>query len=306
MHLLLFGILGEVNTCTKKIFLKKDLNYVEPEIVEEVHEEIYDATKDYNYKQQQLIEPDIVLSGFPFKMEQSKGIVVKLCQLIDFDMSLIRYYYSFEFLNRTTEQRSFHMVISTASVESKNELLEKLDGFGVLCFQNFFDRPVNDYDNTLITHEPRLTNLNFVIRKELRKLLEEKWIADIKYENFQFHAKQNDEWINVRNMEVVAFLKTPLVQDVSDEEVFGWDDVEDADLVPDNLEKLREHFKTKASEEWWPSVRRPSEIALEPLENNKFSNRVDRGRAKRKSLPWVSRLQSCNDAMTMGVTLDDF
>lgn len=292
---------GETNTCTKKIFLKKDLNYVEPEIVEEVHEEVYDPSKDYNYKQQQLIEPDVVLSGFPFKMEQSKGIVMKLCQLIGFDPAVIRYFYSFEFLNRQTERRSFHMIISTASVENKLELLEKLGAFGVLCFQNFFEKPVNDYDNTLITHESRYTNLNFVIRKELEKMMEDKWIADFKYENYQFHAKQNDEWIIVRNMEVVAFLKTPLVQDVSDEEVVGWDDVEDADMVADNLEKLRQHFKTKASQEWWPSVRRPSEIKLEPLQKNEVSNKV-----KRKLFPWVSRLQSCHDAMTLGVSLEDF
>lgn len=199
------------------------------------------------------------------------------------------------------------MIISTASVENKCELLKKLDDFGVLCFQNFFEKPVNEYDNTLITHEHRYTNLNFAIRKELEQMLEDKWIADFKYENFQFHAKQSDEWINVRNMEVVAFLKTPLLQNVTDEEVFEWPaEAEDVDVVSGNLEKLRHHFNTKMNQEWWPSLRRPSEIALQPLNNEGFPNRADKGTSKRKSLPWVSKLQSCHDAMTLGVSLEDF
>lgn len=36
---------GEVNTVTKKIFLKKDLNYVEPEEPEEIVEDVYDPSK---------------------------------------------------------------------------------------------------------------------------------------------------------------------------------------------------------------------------------------------------------------------
>lgn len=300
---------GEINTTTKKIFLKKNLNYVEPEVFEVVQEEIYDPNKDYNFKQQQLIESDIVLSGFPFKMEQSKGIVIKLCQLIDFDPTVIRYFYSFEFLNRKTGRRSFHMIISTTSVEVKCELLEKLEAFGALCFQNFFEKPVNDYDNTLITFETRYTNLNFIIKKELEQMIEDKWISDFKYENFQFHAQQNDEWINVRNLEVVDFLRTPLVQDILEEEVVGWDDIEDADVVTDNLEKLRQHFKSKTNEEWWPSLRRPSEIALEPLGRSgstEITNESNEDTVKIEPSPWVSRLQSCDDAMTLGVRLDEF
>lgn len=257
---------GEVNTVTKKIFLKKDLNYVEPEEPEEVHEDVYDHNKDYNYQQQQHIETDVILSGFPFKMEQGKGVVAKLCQLIDFSGTRIKYFYSFEFVNRKTSKRSFHMIISTNSVEAKADLMSKLDLFGVLCFQNFFEKPVNEYDNTLITHDARYTNLNYVIKKELQQLKIEKWITDYKYENYQFHAMQNEEWVVVKNLEVIDFLKTPELPDVPDEEIVGWDDAEEEDRVEENLEKLRKHFKAKASENWWPSIRRPSDIDLEPLE----------------------------------------
>lgn len=256
---------GEVNTVSKKIYLKKELNYVEPEEPEEIIVDSYDPNKDYNYKQQQLIESDVILSGFPFKMEQAKGMVSKLCQLIDFEATSIKYFYTFEFVNRKTGLRSFHMIISTSSVAVKDELMNKLKAFGVLCFQNFFDKPVNDFDNTLITHEARYTNLNYFIKKELQQLIIDKWISDFKYENFQFHAKQNDEWIVVRNLEVVDFLKTPELPDIPDEEIAGWDNTEEQDRVTENLEKLRQHFKSKASEDWWPSVRRPSEIVLEPL-----------------------------------------
>lgn len=313
---------GEVNTVTKKIFLKKDLNYVEPEIPEEVHEDVYNPNKDYNYKQQQIIETDVVLSGFPFKMEQGKGMVVKLCQLIDFDGAVIKYFYSFEFLNRKTGRRSFHMIISTTSVEARTELMEKLSAFGVFCFQNFFEKPVNEYDNTLITHAVRYTNLNYVIMKELRQLKEEKWISDYKYENYQFHAKQNDEWIVVRNLEIIELLKTPELPDVPEEEIAGWDISEEGDRVEENLEKLRQHFKAKTNDEWWPSVRRPSEIVLEPLESSAiivkpeipleidpmqdsaFIHKVNpQVEPESPSSSWVRKLHSCSDAITMGISM---
>lgn len=315
---------GEVNTVTKKIFLKKELNYVEPEVVEEVIEDAYDPNKDYNYKQQQQIETDVILSGFPFKMEQARGVVAKLCQLICYENSLIKYFYTFEFLSRKTGRRSFHMIISTPSIEAKMDLMDKLDAFGILCFQNFFEKPVNDYDNTLITHQPRYTNLNYVIKKELEQLLEERWISDFRYESYQFHAKQNEEWIVVRNLEVVDFLKTPEIPDVPDEEIAGWDAVEDEDKVEENLEKLRQHFKSKANDDWWPCLRRPSEITLEPLyQQNIAEPSTSKQSIKLEVLPfepeknlivleelssksWVNKLQTSHDAITMGLSMNEF
>lgn len=308
---------GTENTVTKKIFLKKDLNYVEPEEPEEVAEDLYDPNKDYNYKQQQQIESDVILSGFPFKMEQSKGVVAKLCQLISFDGSLIKYYYSFEFVNRKTSKRSFHLIISTTSVEAKTELLAKLTAFGVLCFQNFFEKPVNDYDNTLITHEMRYTNLNHVIKKELEQLMDDKWISEFKYENYQFHAKQNDEWFVVMNLGVVEFLKTPELPDIPDEEIAGWDMTEEADRVTENLERFRQRFKSKTEENWWPQVRRPSEIALEPLELScsliESLQLETVPEMNPKTVPddppaasWVTKLHLCNDAITMGLYMSEF
>lgn len=312
---------GEVNTVTKKIFLKKDLNYVEPEVVEETPEEVYNPNKDYNYKQQQAIETDVILSGFPFKMERSvQGVVAKLCQVIGYEGSLIKYFYTFEFLNRKTGRRSFHMIISTSSVDAKTDLLAKLKGFGVLCFQNFFEKPVNEYDNTLITHDLRYTNLNYVIKKDLQQLKEDKWISDFKYENFQFHAKQNDEWIVVKNLEVVEILKTPELPDVPDEEIIGWDVVEEEDRLSENLEKFRQHFRSQAAEDWWPTLRRPSEIVLEPLEPSTKKLPVPEIESTsifqkvgtqtepttEATTSWVSSLQSCNDAITMGLSINEF
>lgn len=302
---------GEVNTVTKKIFLKKDLNYIEPE-VEEEPEEVYNPNKDYNYKQQQQIETDVILSGFPFKMEQARGVVSKLCQLIDFQDALIKYYYTFEFMNRKTSRRSFHMIISTTSVEAKQELLTKLRSFGVLCFQNFFEKPVNDYDNTLITNDLRYTNLNYVIKKELQQLKEDKWITEFKYENFQFHAKQNDEWIVVKNLEIIEILKTPELPDVPDEEIAGWDVVEEEDRVAENLEKLRQHFKSQSKEDWWPKIRRPSEIALEPLEKKIPEATTSTSlfqKVKTQMSPtttWISNLRLSDDAITLGLNMNEF
>lgn len=313
---------GEKNTVTKKIFLKKELNYIEPEEPEPVVENIYDPNKDYNYRQQQQIQSDIILSGFPFKMENCNGLVDRLCQLITFPSKMIKYFYSFEYLNRKTDRRSFHMIISNVSVEAKNEMLEKLKAFGVLCFQNFFEKPVNEWDNTLITHAERLTNLNYALYKELLALKQEKWITDFKFENYQFHAFQKDEWRVVKNMGVIEVLKIPELPDIPDEEIVGWDVPEEEDLVMDNLEKLRQHFKLKENESWLPmSLRRPSQIMLEPLEKkcNEIVKLREHVKAIRKeaefpldidpmqesSTTWTKKFNCCSDAITMGLLINN-
>lgn len=301
---------GEVNTVTKKIFLKKNLNYIEPEIEEE-EEPIYDPTKDYNYQQQQKIESDVILSGFPFKLEQPRSVIMKICQLLDFSHDVIRYYYSFEFLNRQTGLRSFHMIISLNSKDAKISLMNKLKNFGILCFQNFFDNPVNEYDNTLISHDNRLTNLNYVIRKELDKLQKDKWIAEYKFENHQFHAKQKEEWIIVKDLEVVDILRTPEVQDVPDDEIEIWDEEEEQDSFDDKLQSLRQHFKTQSSkDDWLQCLRRPSQIVLEPLESNtersfEFKYALNSAEKDTNGTSWVRSLSNNDDAITMGLSMNE-
>lgn len=158
--------------------------------------------------------------------------------------------------------------------------------------------------------------------------MEDKWISDFKFENHQFHAKQNDEWLCVKNLEVVEFLKTPEIPDVPEEEIAGWDVVEDEDKVEENLEKLRLHFRSKANDDWWPSLRRPSEITLEPLyqeetvqaSTSRQPSELEQPVESKKNLnvtthqvitnqtteTWVSKLDSCHDAVTMGLSLNEF
>ncbi|CAG9807449.1 unnamed protein product [Chironomus riparius] len=258
---------GEVNNVSKKIYLKKDLNYIEPEIIEEEVKDVYDPTKDYNYNQQLTMENDIVLSGFPFKIERPKSFVDRLCSMLDFKQQDIKYYYSYEIFKREKETRSFHIMICTVSHDAKLDLLDKLRNFGVMCFQDFFERPVDEYDNTLIKHSMRYTNLNYIILKELTKLKADRWIADYKYENCQFQANQNEQWIIVKNLVIVELLRTPEIPDVPDDTIEMWDEnEEELDLV-DHLAKLKESFKKITDDNWWTTLRRPSEIKLEPLYN---------------------------------------
>jgi GNAT superfamily N-acetyltransferase len=299
---------GEVNTVSKKIYLRKELNYVEP-VEEEVEDvkDAYDPSKDYNYIQQKQMDCDILLKGFPFKIERPKIFVDKLCEMIDFSSTLIRYFYSFELNNRQTEKRSFHLMISAATEEAKNELLSKLKAYGVMCFQNFFEKPVNEYDNTLIRHTQRLTNLNYCLLKELDKLKADRWIADFKFENQQFHAMQNEEWIVVRDLSVIEYLKTPEIPDVPDEEIDVWeaDEEEESNKVAEQLEKFKSCFKSSDNDNWWNAIRRPSEIVLEPLYQQKSL-------IHQSSIPedeeqtWVSKVRDAHDAMTLGLMLNEF
>lgn len=129
----------------------------------------------------------------------------------------------------------------------------------------------------------------------------------------------------MRNLEIVEILKTPELPDVPEEEIAGWDSSEEGDRVEENLEKLRQHFKAKANEEWWPSVRRPSEIVLEPLEStailpipeipleidpmqdSAFFRKVNpQVEPESPSSSWVRKLHSCSDAITMGISMSEF
>lgn len=298
---------GEVNTVSKKIYLRKDLNYTEPEVEEVTEEkEVYDPTKNHNYNQQKQMACDIILKGFPFKIDRAKVFVDRLCDMLEFPSTLIRYFYSFELHNRQTSKRSFHLMISAVTEEAKIELLSKLKNFGVMCFQNFFDKPVDECDNTLIRHSQRLTNLNYILLKELQKLKNDRWIAEFKFENYQFHANQNDEWIIVKNIGVVEYLRTPEIPDIPDETIDVWDSEEEDqnEKVTLQLEKLKNSFKTQENDNWWNTLRRPSQIDLEPLYIKKKIS--FESIPEEESSKWVDKVRNSHDAMTLGIMIDEF
>ena len=206
-------------------------------------------------------------------------------------------------------------MISAVSYDAKLNLLDKLKTFGVMCFQDFFEKPVDEWDNTLIKHSIRYTNLNYIILKELTKLKADRWIADFKYENCQFHANQNEQWIIVKNLDVVDFLRTPEIPDVPDETIEMWEDVEkEVDLV-DNLQKLKEAFKSSNDDNWWTTLRRPSEIKLEPLYREKAnalkialestSCRQEEFFRERKDC-WADKVRCSNNAIILGLDISDF
>ena len=304
---------GEVNTVSKKIFLKKDLKYVEPEEPDEPVEEAYDANIDNNYRQQKQIENDVILSGFPFKTDHNKPIVERLCQLYEFSTSLIKYYYSFEEVNRETCKRSFHLIISLSTLDARLEFQEKSRLFGVLCFQNFFEKPVNQCDNLLIYCEQRLTRLNVLIKNELKILKEERWISDFKFEDYQYHAKQNDLWIIVKNLGIIELLKIQEEPDVPDEE-YGWE-VSEEDLEAKALEKFRSHFK-KQLDAWLPKrclktntppikddILVPKKITPinVPTTDEVYSKEMNSLKIDDADSSWVDKIQTSNEVIMIGL-----
>lgn len=319
---------GDVNTVSKKIYLKKKLNYVEPEIIEEVPLEIYDPTKDHNYKQQRKIESDVILSGFPWLLEQPRSIITKLCQLLNFPSDVIRYYYSFETVSRRTGEKKFHLIISNKTAEARICLLDMLKSFGPLCFQDVSDYMLNDDEITIITHDLRYTSWNLCVKKELEKMKAENLIYDFKYENYQFHAKKTDEddWIIVKDMEVVNYLKIP-IPEFSEEpdEVDLWDEESEIDSLEDKLDSLKQHFKSQATnDDWINRFRRPSQIVLEPLETVyyitkreplfefKISNDKDETMDIKNhetnidKIKWTQKSNTSNyDALTLGLNVDE-
>jgi hypothetical protein len=241
---------GETNSVSKKIFLKKSLNYVECEEQPE-NEEIYsyDPKKDLNYLEQQKIENDVILNGFAAKPDSDKMIAESLSVLFDTPLEEFKYYYSFEHFNRTKEERSFHFAISFKTNKAKTNFIENGRRFGVLCYQNIFEifgKVVNEAENTLITIDYRLTKLNLIIRKELISLLEENVISSWEFADNLFYAIQDDCKINVYNLGILELIKMQNEPDEEPESI-GWE------TNSDELEK-----DIKALEKFKDSLRRQS------------------------------------------------
>jgi hypothetical protein len=290
---------GEVNNVSKKIYLKKALNYVEIEPVAEVEMEVYDPTRDYNYVQQKQMENDIIISGFPFKIDRAKSFIDRICEILDFPLIFVKYYYSYELVKRNSGLRCFYIMISCVSYEAKVELLAKFDDFGVMCFQDFFEKPVNEWDNTLIKHATRYTNLNFIIWKELIKLKQERWISDYAYNTCQFQAKQNDTWIIVKNLEIIEHLKTPDLPDVPDEEIELWSDEEDVHDPTVHFQRMREHFMQNSNAECWTTaVLKKSSAENILLKKSTICSSEETS--------WVEKVRDSNDAVLMGLKFSDF
>lgn len=242
---------GAINDVSKKIFLKKSLNYVECEEEEENDEDIhvYDSKKDMNYAEQCKIENDVIISGFAAKPNNDKVIAESLSVLFDTSLDHFKYYYSFEHLNRVKDERSFYYTISFKTKEAKLSFMENGRKFGVLCYQNLFEiygKVVDEYENALLSFEDRLTKLNLIIKKELINLLEENIISGWEFADNRFYATQDGCKINVYNLGILELIK--MRDDLDEEpESIGWE------TNSDELEK-----ELKALENFKKSLRRQS------------------------------------------------
>ena len=235
---------GEVNLTTKKLFLKKELEYEELEEEEEVQDEVYDPNKDNNYRQQCQISNDVIISGLPYKLEYDKVFMHRICIVFSIAHSLIKYFYSFEHVNRDKETRSVHFIISFKSKEAQQNFLQKVADFGTLCYQQLWDKPVDECDNVILKVSERLTNINLTVMKELKNLEAEGIISGWNFNNCSLIAKQNDTFINVSNLAILELFRMRDVPEVVKEESIGWEispEAEDVYVSP--LEKFKQNFR---------------------------------------------------------------
>lgn len=234
---------GEVNTVTKQVYLKKTLDYEETSDIEDDSEiEEYLPKKDPNYNEQVKMECDVIFSGFPFRPDKDQVIADSFCKLFDTPIDSVKYFYSFEYNSKSEETKKFYFVLSFKSKEAKDHLMEKATEFGVICFQNLFEKPVNEYDNTLIYFTHRLTKLNLIIKKELIILKEENVISDWQFKDNIFYAYQNEDVINVCNLGILELLK---MQDEpeDDEESIGWESPEELEQELKSMEIFKKQLK---------------------------------------------------------------
>ena len=91
-----------------------------------------------------------------------------------------------------------------------------------------------------------------------------------------------------------------------------WDEAEEELDVVDHLAKLKESFKKITDDNWWTTLRRPSEIKLEPLYNESLQSakkEVESTSCHHEELNknrWIDKVRCSNNAIILGLDLNDY
>lgn len=147
-----------------------------------------------NEREQQRLDLDVILSGFPAKPE-CKTVAEKFLSIQLIPIEKVRTIYQFE--NKTNDGTFYHIVITFKDKSAKSQLLKTHAGLrrGIRWIQLKQNIP-NDQIDTIIKCHSRFSKFNFGVEKQLKRLSYNGIISEYKFNGLFYCYKQTpvSEW----------------------------------------------------------------------------------------------------------------
>jgi len=166
-----------------------------------------------NKNEQQLLNQDVILSGFPVR--PIHGIVVQnFLNIHSISIQNVRDYYKFEnkvsrFVGNTGMEKTFyHIVISFKDKSSKSKLLKAHADLPKAIRWSQLSENNHILENPIISCRNRFSKYNCVVEKQLRNLKRSGIIAEYKFNTVLYSYKQTpvSKWEVVNVLEDLSHL----------------------------------------------------------------------------------------------------
>lgn len=149
-----------------------------------------------NEREQQRLDLDVILSGFPEK-PVCKTVVNSFLNIHAIPNGKVQT--SFQFENRTADKTFYHVVITFADRNSKAQLFAAHNKLAGSVRWNQVSGKNRSENNPIIRFNNRFSKFNFWVEKQLRCLKYSGIIAEYKFSNVCYCYKQTpaSEWQDV-------------------------------------------------------------------------------------------------------------
>ncbi|KAG4066994.1 hypothetical protein HA402_007742 [Bradysia odoriphaga] len=149
-----------------------------------------------NEREQQRLDLDIILSGFPVK-PVCKTVVQSFLDIHKIPIAKVKTFFQFE--NKAADQTFHHIVITFADKTSKAQFFAAHSNLQRPIRWNQISGNDGIENNPIIRLNNRFSKFNFGVEKQLRRLKDSGIIAEYKFKNVFYCFKQTpvSEWQDV-------------------------------------------------------------------------------------------------------------
>lgn len=153
-----------------------------------------------NEREQQRLDQDIILSGFPSK-PVCKSVVHTFLKIHNVPIEKVRTFYQFE--NKSCDQTFYHIVITFKDKPSKSQLFKAHADLRKPIRWNQLTENERSDSNPVIKFYNRFSKFNFGVEKQLHRLKANGIISEHKFKDSFYCFKQTpvSEWKVVSIME---------------------------------------------------------------------------------------------------------
>lgn len=146
-----------------------------------------------NEREQQRLDLDIILSGFPVK-PVCKTVVHAFLKIHSIPIEKVKTFYQFE--NHTGDQTFYHIVITFKDKPSKSQLFKAQADLRKPIRWNQLSEDKRSESNAIIKFNSRFSKFNFGVEKQLYRLKTHGIIVDYKFKDSFYCFKQTpvSEW----------------------------------------------------------------------------------------------------------------